>query len=244
MFDRIWYFIMVPMVYLAFAWFVAGMTFRIVQILKAPRLPRTLRIFPEDKGPDDPPSGAWAGAMWDTLTSPPLKRFNPMVWFFCTVFHLGIVLLIISHIDLLPQVNIMPSSSPHMIGNGLVGAVVTAALLYLLFRRFRGPLREVSVPSDYLLLVLLLCIAVSGDIISWGNSWTDEGFVMTKQDFGKYLESLFTLSFTDPRRFLSGSHYPVIGFHVLCANLFLIVFPFSKLVHTCFALPMNKLRRG
>lgn len=244
MFDRIWYFVMVPMVYLAFAWCVAGMAVRIVQIARAPRVPRTLRIFPEDKGPDDAPAGGWAAAAWDAFTMPSLRRFHPTLWFFLTVFHVGIVVVIISHIDLLPQVNIMSATSPHMIGNGVVGAVLTVALLYLLFRRFRGPVREVSVLSDYLLLILLLCIVVSGDIISWGNSWTDEGFVMTKQDFGKYLESLFTFSFTDPRKFLSGAHYPVIGFHVLAANLLLIALPFSKLVHTCFAVPMNKLRRG
>jgi nitrate reductase gamma subunit len=244
MFDRIWYFVMVPMVYFAFAWCVAGMAIRVVQIFQAPRLPRTLRIFPEDEGPADAPIEGWAAAAWDTLTMPSLWRFSPTLWFFLMLFHVGIVVLIISHIDLLPQVNIMPAASPHMIGDGAIGAAVTVALLYLLFRRFRGPVREVSVLSDYLLLILLLCIAVSGDIISWGNSWTDEGFVMTKQDFGKYLESLISFSFADPRKFLSGSHYPVIGFHVLCANLLLMTLPFSKLMHTCFALPMNKMRRG
>lgn len=244
MFDRMWYFVMVPMVYLALAWCVVGMAVRIVQIVRAPRLPRTLRIFPEDKGPADPPVGGWPAAVWDTFAMPSLRRFSPMLWFFLMVLHVGIVVLIIAHIDLLPQVNIMPAASLHMIGNGAVGAAVTVALLYLLFRRFRGPVREVSVLSDYLILILLLCIAVSGDVISWGNSWTDEGFVMTKKDFGKYLESLLMFSFADPRNFLSGAHYPVIGFHVLCANLFLAILPFSKLVHTCFALPMNKLRRG
>ncbi|MCA1959980.1 MAG: respiratory nitrate reductase subunit gamma [Desulfomonile sp.] len=244
MFGRIWYFVMVPMVYLAFVWCVLGIAFKTMQVLRAPRLPRTLRIFPESKSPDDRPIGGWAAAVWDTFAMPTLWRFNPTLWFFLVVFHIGIVILIISHLDLLPQVNIVSASSPHMIGNGTVGAAVTVALLYLLFRRFRGTVREVSVLSDYLLLFLLLCTVVSGDIISWGNSWSDEGFVMTKQDLGKYLESLITFSFTDPRKFLSGSHYPVIGFHVLCANLFLMVLPFSKLVHTCFALPMNKLRRG
>jgi nitrate reductase gamma subunit len=100
------------------------------------------------------------------------------------------------------------------------------------------------VPSDYLLLFLLLCIVVSGGIISWGNSWSEDGFVMTKQDFGLYLDSLIRFSFADPRRFLSGSHYAVIGTHVLLANIFLFVLPFSKIMHVFFAVPMNKLRRG
>jgi nitrate reductase gamma subunit len=32
--------------------------------------------------------------------------------------------------------------------------------------------------------------------------------------------------------------------HVFFANLFLMFFPFSQLMHSILSLPMNKLRRG
>ncbi|HMK33859.1 MAG TPA: respiratory nitrate reductase subunit gamma [Desulfomonilaceae bacterium] len=242
--DKFWYFVLVPMVYLSLAWCIIWMGVKIAELLNAPKFPKTLRIFPEGQSPDDTSGTGWAGAVWDAFTMPAVRRYNPLLWFFLTVFHVTILLLILAHLDMLPQINIVSADSPHMIGNGAVGMLITVCVLYFLFRRFRSPVREVSVPSDYLLLILLLCIILSGDVISWGNSWTENGFVMTKQDFGAYLNSLMKFTFTDPRQFLSGSHYPVIGTHVLLANLFLIFLPFSKIMHVFFAVPMNKLRRG
>jgi nitrate reductase gamma subunit len=235
---------MVPMVYLAVAWCLAGIVVNIVGVLKAPSQPPTLRIFPVGQGPDDPPGGPLAGAFWDAFTMPSVRKYQPLLWVFLIVFHVSIVMLILAHLDILPQINIMSAQSEHMIGNGAVGVVITACILYFLFRRFRSPVREVSVPGDYLILVLLLAIALSGDIISWGNSWTDSGFVMTKKDFGLYLDSLLRFTFADPRQFLTGSHYAVIGAHVLLANLFMIFLPLSKIMHFAFAVPLNKLRRG
>lgn len=242
--DNIWYFVMVPMVYLAVAWCVIGIALRINEVLKAPKLPRTLRIFPEGKGSEDPPVSSLAGAVWDAFTMPSLKRYKPLLWFFLITFHIALFLLVLAHLDLLPQINIMSAESEHMLGNGAVGVVFTVCLLYLLFRRFMGPVREVSVPADYFLLLLLLSIAITGDMISWGNSWSENGFVMTKKDFGAYLDSLIKFTFADPRQFLTGSHLAIAGTHVLLANLFLIVLPFSKIMHVFFAVPLNKLRRG
>ncbi|MBI4965138.1 MAG: respiratory nitrate reductase subunit gamma [Desulfomonile tiedjei] len=242
--DKIWYVVMVPMVYLAFAWSIIWIAIKIVGILRAPKLPATLRIFPEGLDCEDTSTTGLSGAIWDAFTMPSVRKYKPLLWAFLVIFHVAVVALILAHLDLLPQINIMPAQSEHMLGNGAVGVIITVSLLYLLFRRFRSPVREVSIPADYLLLVLLLAIAVSGDIISWGNSWTDSGFVMTKKDFGLYLESLFKFDFADPRQFLSGSHYSVIGAHVLLVNLLLIYLPFSKIMHVFFAVPLNKLRRG
>ncbi|MEW6348516.1 MAG: respiratory nitrate reductase subunit gamma [Thermodesulfobacteriota bacterium] len=242
--DKFWYFVMVPMVYLSAAWCVVWLAVKVTAILHAPKLPHTVRIFPEDKGPDDPAAAPLVGAIIDSFTMPSVKRYQPCFWWFLILFHGALLLLLVSHLDVLPQINLMSSDSPHMIGNGAVGVLVTVALLYFLFRRFRTPVREVSVPGDYLMVLLLLCIAVSGDMISWGNSWAEGGFGMTKQDFGTYMESLIRFTFSEPQQVLHGGHLPVIGTHVLLVNLFLLLLPFSKLVHFLFAVPLNKLRRG
>jgi nitrate reductase gamma subunit len=242
--DKLWYFVMAPMVYLAFAWCIVWIVIKIIEILRAPNLPTTLRIFPEGDNPRNPPSYPLAAAAWDAFTMPAVRKHNPVLWVFLCIFHLSIALLILAHLDLAPQVNIMPATSEHMIGNGVIGIAVTISILYFLFRRFRTPVREVSVPADYLLLILLLAIVITGDIMSWGNSWAENGFVITKKDFGDYFNSLLRFTFSDPRQFLTGSHYAVIGTHVLLANLFLIVLPFSKIMHVFFAAPLNKLRRG
>lgn len=242
--DKIWYIVMVPMVYFAVVWSVVGIMVRIIAVLKTPKMLSTLRIFPDNVDPDARPVSGLAGALWDAFTMPSLRRYNPLFWGFLVVFHLALFALIIAHLDLLPQINIMPAESEHMIGNGAVGLIVTVCLLYFLMRRFRGPVREVSVPADFLILLLLLSIAVTGDMISWGNSWSESGFVITKKDLGAYLESLFTFTFADPRQFMTGSHYTIVGIHVLLANLFLLALPFSKIMHAFFAAPLNKLRRG
>jgi nitrate reductase gamma subunit len=238
MIDRLFYFIMVPMVYLAFAWFIVGSIIKVAGILNSPKMPNTLRIFPET-----PTSWPRLAAVWDALTMPTVRAHKPLLWFFLMVFHVGIALLILSHLDLLPQLRIMGADSPHMIGSGAVGVALTVSLVYLLFRRFRAPVREFSVPSDYLLLFLIFCLFLTGDVISWGNSWSPDGFVITKQDLGTYLSSLVRFTFEDPRTVLSGSHYAIVGVHVLLANLFLIILPFSKIMHSFFAIPLNTLRR-
>jgi nitrate reductase gamma subunit len=242
--GKFWYLVMVPMVYISVAWCLVWLVFKVAGILGAPKLPHTVRIFPEGKGPDDPPNAPLWGAFVDAFSMPSVKKYQPTFWWFLVLFHCALTVLVISHLDILPQINIMSQDSPHMIGNGAVGVLITVVLLYLLFRRFKTPVREVSVPGDYLMLLLLLAIVVSGDMISWGNSWTENGFEMTKQDFGKYMGSLITFTFSDPGTLLPGCHLPVIGTHVLLANLFLLVLPFSKIVHFIFAIPLNKLRRG
>ncbi len=238
MIDKIFYFIMVPMVYLAFAWCVVGIIMKLIAIQRAPKQPYTLKIFPDKEVP-------WPrlAAVMDAISMPTIRKHKPTLWFFLVVFHAGIVMLILGHLDLLPQVRITSANSPHMIGNGALGLVLTLAVVYFLFRRFRSPVREVSVPADYLLLFLIFCVFVTGDIISWGNSWSPDGFVISKQDFRQYLSSLLSFSFEDPRKMLPGSHYAVVVVHVLLANLFLMLLPFSKIVHGFFAIPMNALRR-
>jgi nitrate reductase gamma subunit len=236
MIDKIYYFITAPMVYLAVAWCVIGVSLRIAGILRAPRHPTTLKIFPETKRPI-------AGAVFDAFTLPTIREHRPVLWVFLMLFHVAFALLIIAHLDLIPQLRLTAKDSPHMIGHGAVGAVLTISVAYLLFRRFRSPVREFSVPSDYILLALLFCLFITGDVISWANSWSESGFVLTKQDFGAYLSGLVRFTFQDPREVLSGGHYSVLAVHVLLANLFLMVLPFSKIAHSFFAVPLNALRR-
>jgi len=154
-----------------------------------------------------------------------------------------LALLFLGHLDILPYVNIMSPESRHMIGAGVVGLMVTVPAFYFLGRRFRGVYRTISTPGDYLLVLLLVFLFLLGDLISWGNSWTRSGFVMTKADFSLYFQGLANFTFADPRVVLHGSHYHFIALHVLLANLLFITLPFSKVVHAFFAVPLNMIRR-
>jgi nitrate reductase gamma subunit len=224
------------MVYLAILFCIVAIIMRIVSILRAPAQPYSLRIFPASKKPG-------LTALKDTFTMPQVRKHKPLFWVFLMIFHISFLLLILGHLDILPGISMMPEESRHMLGYGLVGVGVTLPLFYFLFRRFRSPNREITVPADYLLLILILFLCLFGDLMSWGNSWTVNGFVMTKQDFAQYFSGLIHFTFADPRQVLPGSHYHFIVIHVLLANIFFIILPFSKVVHAFLAMPINLLRR-
>ncbi|MFC1572484.1 respiratory nitrate reductase subunit gamma [Candidatus Eisenbacteria bacterium] len=235
--DKIYYFIMVPMVYFAVAVFVIGILVRVIRLAAAPRHPSTLAVFPK-------PKAGGPRVLYDTFLMPQVREHAPWFWVSLLLFHIAFLLLILGHLDLIPGVNIMPEDSIHMLGWGAVGVAVTLACFFFILRRTGSPIREISTPGDFLLLFLLLFLFLTGDTISWANSWNEDGFVLSKSDFGDYLQLLLDFSFASPRDVLYGSHYIVVVLHVLLANLLLIVFPFSKVMHTFFAMPLNRLRRG
>jgi nitrate reductase gamma subunit len=234
--DKIDWAIMVPLVYLSVLFLLAGVIWRIVVIARSPAPPYSPRIFPASSRPG-------LAAMNDAFAMPQVRRHAPLFWVFLMIYHVGFLLLILGHLDILPGIAIMAKSSRHMLGAGAVGVLVTVPMLYFIVRRFKSPNREVSVPADYLLLLLLLFLFLFGDLMSWGNSWSPSGFVMTKQDFARYFDGLVRFTFADPRAVLHGSHYHFVVAHVLLAEVFFIVLPFSKIMHTFFSVPINLLRR-
>lgn len=236
LFDKVDYVIMVPLVYIALQFCLIFLIVRIVKIFRAPPAPFTLKIFPSRKRPV-------AAALGDTFAMPQIRKHQPLFWFFLMVFHVSFLLLILGHLDILPRVSLVPEASRDMLGAGLVGVGVTVPLLYFLFRRFRTPNREISVFADYLLLILVIFLCLFGDLMSWGNSWTAAGFIMKKADFAQYFASLAHFTFQDPRLWLTGTHYHFAVIHVLLAELFFFILPFSKIVHAFLAAPINLLRR-
>ncbi len=240
MLDTLYHIVMVPMVYLAVAWCIFGVLYRVASILRAPAHPHTLALFPRS-------AGGSLRALVEALTWPTILRKAPVFWGMLVAFHLGLVVLVLGHIDLFPQVNLVPAGSRHMVGWGLGGLLFTLPLLYFMNRRVKEPVRLISVPADYYLLLLLLFIALTGDSISWTNSWNPPiGFVITKAELAThYFDRLAHLSFASPiEGMLVNSHTVVVALHVLAANLFLMILPFSKVMHTFLAVPLNRLRRA
>ena len=81
--DKILYFIMVPMVYLAVGWFFVGSIIKIAGIIKAPGLPHTLRIFPEKEV-----RAPRLAAVVDAFTMPTVRIHRPLLWFFLIVYNI------------------------------------------------------------------------------------------------------------------------------------------------------------
>ncbi len=235
--DTVIRFIMVPMVYIAFAVFLIGTAVRLIRILRAPKHPTTLKIYPEKRP-------AWLFALADTFLFPTVRRHKPLLWVFLIVFHACLLLLIIGHLELFGEIALI-QVIPHevFLGQGYVGLLTAVALLYFLFRRFRSPVRELSVPEDYYLLILLFLIVLFGSQMDWARRWYGYDSIGVDH-YREYLSSLLHLDPYLPAEATDMGHSFMLVLHVLFANLFLIFFPFSQTMHSFLALPINKLRRG
>jgi nitrate reductase gamma subunit len=235
--ETLTYIILVPMVYMAVVVFVAGSLVRLMRIWRAPANPVSLQIYPQRK-----PSLPWV--LVDTFFFLTVRRHRPLLWVALMVFHGCLVLLVIGHLELFRPFALF-QVVPHevFLGRGWVGLAMILCLLYFLFRRFHGTVRELSVPEDYYLLVLLLLTALFGSQMDWARTWYGYGELMV-DDYRQYLLSLLFLKPELPMDVLDSGHSFMLVLHVFFANLLLMALPFSQLMHAVFSLPMNKLRRG
>ncbi len=235
--DSIYYFVLIPMVYIAVSVFAVGTALRLIKIFRQPAHPTTLQIYPERK-----PSWLWA--LHDTIFFPTIRRHKPVLWFFLMAFHLCLVLLFIGHLELFAEIAVF-QIIPHdvFIGKGFVGLITAICLMYFLFRRFSSPVRDLSVAEDYYLLILLFLIVIFGSEMDWARNWYGYGDMDT-EDYQPYLWSLLLLRPELPDSILYSGHSFMLVLHVFFANLFLVFFPFSQAIHSFLSLPMNKLRRG
>lgn len=235
--ETLIYFILVPMVYIAFAVFLIGTTIRLIKIFREPKHPTTLQIYPEKK-----PNWLWA--LHDTFLFPSVRRHKPVLWVFLMFFHIGLLLLIVGHLELFGEFTIF-QIIPHevFLGQGYIGLILLIALLFFLFRRFLSPVRELSVPEDYYLLILLFLVVFFGSEMDWARRWY--GYEeMAVEDYREYLLSLLYLKPELPVTVTDSGHSFMLVLHIFFANLFLLFFPFSQSMHSFLSLPMNKLRRG
>jgi nitrate reductase gamma subunit len=238
MLDKIYHFIMVPMVYSSAAVFVIGVIARSIRIIRSPRQKMTLQIFPEKRP-------AWLYAFIDTFLLPTVRTIRPVMWVFTMIFHGALVLLVLGHFELIGEFRSL-QVVPHRVflGGGFVGLALTLSLLFFLFSRFRTPYREISVSEDYFLLLLLLATVLSGSHMDWAKYLSPAGFDIPVAGYREYLSSLFSTRPDVPPSIAGSPHYVLVALHIFFANLFLLFFPFSKIMHTFFALPLNLMRRG
>jgi len=235
--ETVYYIVLVPMVYVAFGIFFVGTALRLFKIYRAPKNPATLQIFPESRA-------KWSMALYDTFLLPTVRKHKPLLWGFLMVFHLAFLLVILGHIELFKEFGIF-QIIPHevFLGGGFVGLALCLSLLYFLFRRFSYPVRELSVPEDYYLLILLFLTVLFGSQMDWARRWYEYG-EMGVGDYREYLMSLLYFKPEIPFGVSSSGHSFMLVVHVFLGNLFLIFFPFSQTIHSFLSLSMNKLRRG
>lgn len=229
------YWVTVVGVYLAVGVFACGLAYRFHQWRKAPASPMRLGIFPK------PAPGTRAlRVVADTVLFPQLAGLNPALWLGAIAFHAALAGVFVGHLHLLGrfpgQLEAVMSSGAATVG-GTLGVLWALATLYLLIRRFWSPVKELSTPEDYLLLLLILGVVVMGDHLRFFAH-------LDVAVYQRYVRSLVVFRPEVPQAILESGHLGSFVAHIGLANLLLMYLPFSKVVHFVGAFFTNGIRRG
>ena len=203
--------------------FFGGIAYRAFDWWRTPRAAVSLAV---------PPGSRSAGRtlseiLTEVVTFRRVFKGSRSLWVVSWLFHLSIFVFVMGHLRLFLNLdwlwNLLRLTPEQvevlaLIGGGTSGMVFMLGLVALLVRRLRMPVRSLSVPSDYLLLVLLLAIAVTGNYMR---------FLMhiELEPYQAFFSNLFSLELGVPVL------NPAFVLHFFLVQLFLIYFPFSKLVH-------------
>jgi nitrate reductase gamma subunit len=227
------------MVYVAVAIFILGMTYQLSQWLRAPKTRIKTGIFPK-------PGSAvlrWGEVAIDSFTFPQAMKADRTMWAFTILFHFALLGAFVGHLRLIheitPLFNLLGTQGMDQFAfwsGSLMGILLMVALIYYLLRRLGSPYKEISVPEDFILLLLLILVVAMGDYMRF------LGKVHTT-DYRAYLQSLIALRPAFPQALADSSTKWALVLHVLFANLLFIYFPFSKLVHLIATFPANLARR-
>ena len=226
------------MVYVSVAVFFIGSIYRIIQWRRAPKSPVRQGMFPR-------PGNSVTRALKlgkDSFIFPQVLDTDRWMWFFVIGMHLAGIGLFFGHLRLLfeftPLYNALGAGGMETLANwvgGTIGVFLFVAFIYFLLRRFKSPYRELSVPEDYLLLGLILLIILLGDHLRFTQAFA-------LQDYRDYISSLLHFKPAFVTTIAFSAQKWVLDAHILTANLLLIYFPFSKLVHAMGGFAGNLLR--
>ncbi len=199
--------------YVAFAIFVLGVAYRIYGYAKTPA---PLKI------PTTPAPVTRTGVVWrmfkEVLFFESLWKGNKWIWIFAQLFHASLWLILIRHARYLlqPVPELVVLAQPFGKYAGLT--FVLGALGLLARRMFVARVRYISAPSDYLMLLLFLGIGISGLSMT---------FVSKTDIVG--VKAFFLGLMTFDWQPLPSS--PNLLIHLGLVALWMIIFPFSKLLH-------------
>ena len=147
-----------------------------------------------------------------------LFKSNKWIWIFGWLFHFSLFLVLLRHIRYFQEYPWFWVTLVQPFGKYAVYPMLFGLAGLLLRRIFVDRVRYISSPSDYLMLIMLLIIGVSGLVM---QQFSRPDIIAIQQ---------FFVGLTG----LSISELPVntpLIVHLLLVALLLIVFPFSKLLH-------------
>jgi len=226
------------LVYVAVMVFFAGMIYKIIIWVKTPKLQVHLGMFPK------PRNGfvRFFKLLKDSFIFPQTIEVDRWMWVFAVLFHLSLLVVLIGHFRLVREFTFVSDVIGQeklnllgAVGGGTMGIILIIALIYYLFRRFASPYKDISVPEDFILLFLLAAIIGLGDHMRFlGDIHTEE--------FRAYFLNILHFKPAFPETLAASQERWVLSWHVLSVDLFVIYFPFSKLVHVIGTFIANLVR--
>ena len=197
--------------------FMTAMTYRVVVWSRLPQ--PALTLFPSPSG-----SGV-IGVVIEALFFPALFRGNRALWFLSWAFHALLLAIIVAHIQavldlsaLWSALGVNEAAVSSLVGR-VTGVMILVAVVGLLVRRVAlRRVREISKPGDYVSLLLILAVVVTGNVVRFQGQLD----VAVVRD---YFRDLATFHFARP---------PMNGWfllHLLFAQLLILYMPFSKMLH-------------
>ena len=213
--------------YVAVLVFLVGMIYRLCTWKKLASPPMTL--FPA-------PPTAQANAvntLEEVVLFKSLFKGDRVLWFFAWVFHAVLALIVLGHFRVftgiidatLEVLGMSPSAIQAMSGGagGAAGVVILVALALLLIRRLvLARAREITGPADYLALLLIAAVIITGDMMRF----SDHHFDLTLTH--EYFAALATFSEVTAMKALENNTFLV---HMCLAFLLIMLIPFSKILH-------------
>jgi len=226
------------LVYVAVAVFILGTAYRIYQWFRINSSSVKLGMFPK-------PKNRWARGIKlakDSFLYPQVIDVDATMWFFVLLLHIGGIGAFIGHLRLFneftPIANALGDEGMAQFAlwtGGTVGIILLVSVTYLILRRFKSPYKDLSIPEDYLLLVLVLVILLFGNHLRFFGD-------IHVAEYREYIHSLLAFRPAFPEAIAESSTKWVLVSHVLTSNLLFIYFPFSKLIHSVGTFAGNLIR--
>jgi nitrate reductase gamma subunit len=212
--------------YVAVAVFIVAMAYRIYtwKRLAAP----SMTLFP---APADEKANR-RNVVKEALLFRSLFGGDRLLWGFAWMFHAVLALIVLGHFRVFTNVDgtlmtmgMSEGAIQAMSGGagGAAGVVILVATILLLVRRLALPrVREVTGSADYLALLLIAAIIVTGNMMRFGAEHFD--LTLTRQ----YFASLATFGGVMDEAALQNNVFVV---HMSLAFLLIMIIPFSKILH-------------
>jgi len=212
--------------YVALVGFVGGMAYRLHTWRKLPAPSMTLFPAPLDG----------AANTWNTIREVALFRSllkgDGALWCLAWGFHAVLLLIFIGHFRVFADADAILRflgmsedgiTAMSSWAGGVAGVLILCATLLLLGRRVKlTRVREVTGAADYLALLLIAAVIITGDVMRFGSVHFD--LTLTREYFARLV------SFGDVLG-SSALQHNVFLIHLCLALVLLLCIPFSKLLH-------------